>query len=369
MMKKTWAVVGMVLLAALLMLPGPASSEMYVEGYLGGVGVNNDAQSFSQSGSWSASASGTGGSYFNGMNTINDPNGNWTETYGASGSLSASWPGRFDNPFFTGGLKLGLWFDKTGITGGYNWPDWMKYFGFYLDLSYHSLNFRKQNVKGQFNMGYAYNYHITGSTGVDSMAYVGSRTYNYNFEEVGGQSASGPAGVFSSNGRMFTLAFMFAARYGFLPDSEVPFGRLQPYVAVGPALFISSQSPSFTTGNIYTAGEGAGSASYAVGGVTTWTGSISGTYTGGPLRVRMENKTKSSVDIGLAVDAGLRYYMLKNVSLDVFFKYRWVQPSYSYTMTTNYDDWYLGSLTFNDTGKLNPTLHMFSGNVGVAYHF
>ena len=284
MMKKTWAVVGMVLLAALLVLPGPASSEMYVEGYLGGVGVASDS--------------------------INRSHGPFDLGDGGTRTFNENFPGRFDNPFFTGGMKLGLWFDRTGITGGYNWPDWMKYFGFYIDLSYHNLDYRKQNGT------------LTGT-----LRYPGGGP---GYPEGGPESETLPM-TFSSNGRMFTLAFMFAARYGFLPDSEVPMGRLQPYVAVGPALFVSSQSPSQT---IFIPP----STLISVPGY----------------------KTKTSVDLGLAVDAGVRYYALKNVSIDVFFKYRWVEPEYNYGFS-------LYGVHFDTS--LKPTLHMFSGNVGVAYHF
>ena len=81
----------------------------------------------------------------------------------------------------------------------------MKYFGFYTDFSYQKLNFGDQS-------------------GIMDIS----------------EAANGTAS-FETNGNLITWAFMFAGRYGFLPDSEVPFGRLQPYLAVGPALFWSSQ--------------------------------------------------------------------------------------------------------------------------------
>jgi hypothetical protein len=40
------------------------------------------------------------------------------------------------------------------------------------------------------------------------------------------------------------ISLLLMARYGFLKDQEFPRGRLQPYAAVGPALFISNVSGS-----------------------------------------------------------------------------------------------------------------------------
>ena len=102
-----------------------------------------------------------------------------------------------------------------------------------------------------------------------------------------------------------TWAFMFAGRYGFFPDSEVPFGRLQPYVAVGPAIMFSSLKPKVLANEV-------------------------SLTTGIPTGFVLTNSpgSQSSTNICLAVDAGIRYMCLKNVSIDISFKYRYAQPSY-----------------------------------------
>jgi opacity protein-like surface antigen len=272
-MKKSYAVAGIMILAAvLLVLPVGAKAEMYVEAYLGG-NFAGDA------------------SY---RTTVNAPV--------IAGHLSGRLPGHVQ-PAVLGGLKIGTWFVKEGFLG-YNYPEWMKYFGFYLDFCYHRLDLKQ----GNFNFGV-----FPGN--------VFSNNLNANLE---------------TEGTAATLAFMFAARYGFFKDSEVPFGRLQPYIAVGPAILWSTQDPTVdffalnTSRNI-------------------------GQFSGGP---------RSSTDIALAVEAGLRYMALKNVSLDLTFKYRWANPSYTFSGAVSNTGGF-APVTF----KYEPTYNLFSFQLGAAYHF
>lgn len=250
----------------LLLIPLTAAwAEMYVEGYLGGAQALNSS-----------------------METSTPQVGFLGCT---SKALKHEIPGRFD-PAVMGGLKAGYWFTPQGFLG-YNYPKVMKHFGVYLDFNYHRLNFRRQ----------------VGQTLDKSDTLI--------YEPL----ISNQPNEFFSNGKAATLAFMFAGRLGFLPDSEVPFGRLQPYLAVGPAILFSHQEATITYRDGY-------------GNYHTFSGS------------------SGSTDICLAVDAGLRYMALKNVSFDLFFKYRYAQPHYRFT------GW-----------GLAPTYHIMAGGLGVAYHF
>jgi opacity protein-like surface antigen len=258
-MKKSYAFAGVMILAAvLLVLPVGAKAEMYVEAYLGGAFAG-------------------------------DLSDRTNVNVGGAALVNTRIPG-VAQPAVIGGLKVGTWFVKEGFLG-FNYPDWMKYLGFYIDFSFHRLDLKNQNV----------------GTNIGGVPF-----FNADIK---------------SEGTVATLAFMFAARYGFFPDSEVPFGRLQPYVAVGPAVMFSTQEP---TVNI------------------------------GPGLVDIDAGSQSSTNIALAVDAGIRYMALKNVSIDASFKYRYTEPNFRFT----------GSFAGVPTSfRYEPTYNLFSFQLGAAYHF
>src|SRR5208337_4434400 len=115
-----YAVFGVFLAVALVALAAPATAEMYVEGYLGGTAAANINQAFTIQ-----DLSGSGGPGFS----------------NASQNNHLQFSGTPD-PTLLGGLKLGTWFVKEGFAGYSGYPDWMKYFGFYTDLSFQKLQLR-----------------------------------------------------------------------------------------------------------------------------------------------------------------------------------------------------------------------------------
>jgi len=260
---------------------GAAQAEMYVEGYLGGSFASNIGQ------------------------TVNvrdlQYGAGWLSTY------HYNYGGAVE-PTVLGGLKIGTWFVKEGFAGWSGYPDWAKYFGFYTDFSYQRLYTRDNRISG-----------------TDISAFEG-----------GGSDAVTDVGFMKTEGMAATWAFMLAGRYGFFPDSDVPFGRLQPYVAVGPAIMFTSMKPKIWTAVL--APDGGHDLTYSPG-------------------------NQSSTDIALAVDAGIRYMALKNVSIDLSFKYRYAQPHYEFTGQDFSFVWVPARL------KMDPTLNLYSFQVGVAYHF
>jgi hypothetical protein len=118
--KKTWFLLGLLFAALLLTMPANVAAEVYVEGYLGGV----------QAGPANTEVT-TSGSRANPVvpNIIACRKDNQL-----GGSI---------DPAVIGGLKAGTWFVHDGFLG-FNYPDWMKYLGFYVDLSFNRLEFPHQ---------------------------------------------------------------------------------------------------------------------------------------------------------------------------------------------------------------------------------
>jgi opacity protein-like surface antigen len=113
----------------------------------------------------------------------------------------------------------------------------------------------------------------------------------------------------------WTTALHIVGRYGFLPDQEVPFGRLQPYVGLGPAFVVNY------------------------------------------------DEEDSAKNFGVDVMVGLRYMMLKNVSAFVEYKF-----NYLWNIEIEEHAFYLPNGT---VGRGTATLNYDSHKIvlGVAYHF
>ena len=340
-MRRTGKICWVLILAALLAWPTVVQAEMFVEGYLGGVGAagagTSSPRSFSSPGP-----------------TVSTPAGFLPQRYPDGVSPQYSYPTTitgstgtaFDSisPAFVGGVKLGAWFDRSGILSGIDFPGWMKYFGFYLDFKFHHLDFDHQTVPATLNVAGASGGRYLGN--LETLPPV-----KWNSSVSGGENGFATCW---SEGNAATLAFMFAARYGLYPDSEVPFGRFQPYVAVGPALMFVSQAPSIVVNpaNI----NATQTTSYTFNGTA---GTTTQNFTVAGPSQSSKFDSESTVAVALAVDAGFRYMVRKDVSLDIFFNYRHAQPSFHYSAVNPL----FGSFNFS------PTLNLFMAGIGVAYHF
>jgi len=269
--KRTSLLVGLGVWVALMVMPGAAYSEVYFEGYLGGLHSIEAGIQF------------------------------YTKHPGTANSEFNNPAGVFD-PAVIGGLKLGTWFVKEGFLGA-NYPDWMKYMGFHLNFSFHRYDMRNQPAN--------------------------TRAIE------GGVTRDVADSVFGGEGTVTTLAFMFDGRYGFFPDAEVPFGRLQPYFAMGPAIIFTTMEPRITT------------------------------ETFGGTRFNVKPGSDSSVNLGGCGELGVRWMALKNVSFDLFFQYRFVYPTFSY----NYRDPITALNTSFEFTPGSGGYHLFSAQLGVGYHF
>jgi len=185
-----------------------------------------------------------------------------------------------------GGITIGYDFVNAGFLG-YDWPDWMKYFFFATDFTYNRNNFRNQDQS----------YELNG-------AFIGRGLFPPSKQGFGTQA----------EGYLAAWTFLFAFHYGLFPDSEIPAGRVHPYIGVGPAILFSGI-------NLKRMG------------------------------------SASSVDPALVAEAGVRWILLKNVSMDTALRYRYAHPSYS--------------MTINNVFPVDVSLpaHEFSFLFRANYHF
>ncbi|MGA9755714.1 MAG: hypothetical protein WBV23_11290 [Desulfobaccales bacterium] len=159
-------------------------------------------------------------------------------------------------PSVIGGMTLGYDFVNAGF-GAYAWPDWMKYFSVATDVTYNRLMVQD------------------GGPGIGAILPPNARM----------------------NGYEVAWTFLFMAHYGFLPDNEVPSGRINPYIGVGPAIVWSGADFALPVNSV--------------------TKNTNSRFNG------------SSTNVALVVEPGIRWVALKNVSIDTALRWRYSEPSWN----------------------------------------
>ena len=113
------------------------------------------------------------------------------------------------DPTVIGGVTIGYDFVNAGFLA-YNWPDWMKYFGVAGDFTYNNISIRSGQTTAEI-------------AGINILP----------------RPFFGPAQGSRLKGFVAATTFLFYGHYGFFPDSEIPVGRVHPYLGVGPAIVVS----------------------------------------------------------------------------------------------------------------------------------
>ena len=267
-----------------LLVPAHACAEWYVEGYVGGM---------------------FGRSHLCGPQVNNIYN---------QSNLNASFclPTKKLSSTVTGGLKLGAWFDDQCHLPCET-PSWLEHLGCYIDADFNNLD-------------YHHGFCLTPIC----------------YTTPDGNTHPGCANTcFSSCGHSTTLAFMLACRACICRTDEIPAGRFQPYLALGPAVLFVKQHAKLLIG-AHEIDDG----HFAL--------ILNNTYT-------IEPSCCVSKHVACAaLDAGLRQMLSECFSIDYSFKYRYAPSCFSFTAATG---------STGDLLSFKHRYHQFSFQVGFGFHF
>jgi hypothetical protein len=226
-----------------------------------------------------------------------------TDVKVSSGGDTGTLTGVGIRPSVIGGATIGYDFVNSGF-GAYAWPSWMQYFSFAMDLTYNQLQ-----IRGSQNVGW--------SAGGES----GTLLLPDNFRLKGYEVA---------------WTFLFMAHYGFLRDSEVPSGRINPYLGIGPAIVWTG----FDFDDLH------------------FDNGANGAANNGNGRAPGQSVKVNAMNVALVVEPGIRWVCFKNISIDTAMRYRYAAPSYNFSIVNT-----------NSTNVSLSPLHQFSFLVRANYHF